>query len=937
MRDVERSFDGYDPVEGAGEFTARSLSDVEIHDVVPVRREARPPLNPRAPELSLARRALSAARRTGVPAILRVAGEAGIGKTHLLNELADAARADGWFVLETACHDIQRNTPFMVTNRLVSAAIRQLGADADRYTGGLEEGLASFDRSLANLFRIETSVTLDSTRYQDVFSRLLEGIGADHHLLLICDDVQWSDEQSREMLSLLASRFMVGPLAIVYGERVASLDDVAGDTIALRPLEDRMARAFVTERFPQLSDVLLQTIVDHGKGRPFDLLTLAEETSRSEEPGEGGERSARELIAGRARRLPTEDQEFLQLCALLGEPIEFRILFALYPEAERVARLVGQVGRPYLVADGPTLRFRHALVGEALQTTVEFEGLLRRRIIETLQSLKTPELLDFERIAEHARALGDEAGIFDAYSSEAEIALSRRAWDAAVAAYERAKAIRGMVPKDPIRTAVGYAIALRSINRDADAAEVLTNVLRDAELLAAPPAGASSAVVLLLATLFTLERTEQAQRVYDRWTAVITNEAELSEIVAIGMFVAAMEWSEDAFDARRQRFDSLKASATSTASTYAFMAIAVRNSGRDHYTEAVAAIEQAMSQVANTRSRQSELLPFTAAVIDFRHRGCDAGLLPMPDLLRRTRLGNQNVFSGVFFQAFMTLAKGDWTRAMEMVDDVADTRVETGIGARLFVIPAMIAALQGQPAKHDRRIRAMIEGALQERCHEAFLVLAPWWLLTQSDAPVERELLRRVRSPDWGACPRWLEISYSPLALTMMAKARGLTDVLEILAKAPPPADSCPWSVAQWNLGRGSALKQLDRASASEVLQQAADGFERLGAQLFKALAAFHAGAPDDASQKMLQSVGLIGSGTGRAAAKAKDRFGLTPREWQVATIVSQGKTNKQVAEALLLSERTVEVHLGNVFGKLQIESRVNLARWFFENAPAGA
>jgi DNA-binding CsgD family transcriptional regulator len=72
-----------------------------------------------------------------------------------------------------------------------------------------------------------------------------------------------------------------------------------------------------------------------------------------------------------------------------------------------------------------------------------------------------------------------------------------------------------------------------------------------------------------------------------------------------------------------------------------------------------------------------------------------------------------------------------------------------------------------------------------------------------------------------------------------------------------------------------------------------------------------------------------------RAAAK-RSYNGLTEREREVATLITQGKTNRQIAEALVLSERTVQVHITNMLGKLGFSSRAQIAAWSVEKGLAG-
>lgn len=63
----------------------------------------------------------------------------------------------------------------------------------------------------------------------------------------------------------------------------------------------------------------------------------------------------------------------------------------------------------------------------------------------------------------------------------------------------------------------------------------------------------------------------------------------------------------------------------------------------------------------------------------------------------------------------------------------------------------------------------------------------------------------------------------------------------------------------------------------------------------------------------------------------------LTRREREVARHVARGLTNREVAEHLVLSVRTVETHVRNILRKLQMDSRKALREWLTASAPAAA
>ena len=62
------------------------------------------------------------------------------------------------------------------------------------------------------------------------------------------------------------------------------------------------------------------------------------------------------------------------------------------------------------------------------------------------------------------------------------------------------------------------------------------------------------------------------------------------------------------------------------------------------------------------------------------------------------------------------------------------------------------------------------------------------------------------------------------------------------------------------------------------------------------------------------------------AAPAAPDPFGLTPREREVLTLVSTGRTNRQIADELFISESTAGVHVSNILGKLGVATRTEAA-----------
>ena len=125
-----------------------------------------------------------------------------------------------------------------------------------------------------------------------------------------------------------------------------------------------------------------------------------------------------------------------------------------------------------------------------------------------------------------------------------------------------------------------------------------------------------------------------------------------------------------------------------------------------------------------------------------------------------------------------------------------------------------------------------------------------------------------------------------------------------------------PLAHARARLAEGRALAAAgDRAAAVEALVAAEAAFDGFGALRRR----------DEAVRELRR----LGHRVLRAAGDPADGplAALTAREREIAMLVAAGRTNREVAEQLVLSARTIEAHLRNVYGKLGVRSRVELTR----------
>jgi DNA-binding CsgD family transcriptional regulator len=155
-------------------------------------------------------------------------------------------------------------------------------------------------------------------------------------------------------------------------------------------------------------------------------------------------------------------------------------------------------------------------------------------------------------------------------------------------------------------------------------------------------------------------------------------------------------------------------------------------------------------------------------------------------------------------------------------------------------------------------------------------------------------------------CRGLLAAADGDLEGALMSFERALTEH----AAAPFPFDR-----ARTLLAFGAALRRAKRkADARERLEEAAAEFERLDAAVFAAAAR---------------------SELARIGGRRRSEGGLTPTERQIAELVAEGRSNKEVAAALFVTVKTVEANLSRVYAKLGIHSRAGLGRRLTERDAA--
>ena len=202
--------------------------------------------------------------RAGESRVLVLRGEAGVGKTVLLDELA--VRASGCRIARAAGVESEMELAFAGIHQLCAPMLDRL----DRLPPPQRDALAT-------AFGLGASAAADRFLVGLAVLSLLAEVAEDQPLVCLVDDAQWLDRASAQALAFVARRLLAESVALVFAVREPSerreLDDLPDRTIA--GLSDRDARRLLDSSIPgRLHDRVRDRIVAESRGNPLALLEL---------------------------------------------------------------------------------------------------------------------------------------------------------------------------------------------------------------------------------------------------------------------------------------------------------------------------------------------------------------------------------------------------------------------------------------------------------------------------------------------------------------------------------------------------------------------------------------------------------------------------------------------------------------------------------------
>jgi tetratricopeptide (TPR) repeat protein len=321
----------------------------------------------------------------GQPGLVLVAGDAGVGKSRLLTELAAQARQRGAQALAGGCLEVgDVGLPYVP----IITALRSVAAvDREQLFSPAARGLPGLGRLLPELTEEAATTSLgghlDQLQLFDAVRSLLVRLSERAAVVLVLEDLHWADPSTRELISFLHRTLFTGPLLIVGSYRSDELHrrhplrpwlaesfrqhDV--ERIELAPFtRAELAEYLAVGRREPLSAAVVDRILVRSEGNPFyaeELLAAGADQATVVLPS-----GLAEVLLSRIEVLSDAAQQVLRVAAVAGRQVGHELLAraAGLPEPELERALREAIGARVLVADAEhgTYGFRHALIQEAL-------------------------------------------------------------------------------------------------------------------------------------------------------------------------------------------------------------------------------------------------------------------------------------------------------------------------------------------------------------------------------------------------------------------------------------------------------------------------------------------------------------------------------------------------------------------------------------------
>ena len=903
------------------------------------------------------------AARSAEGSIVLLRGEAGVGKTALLQRATEEL---GFRVLRATGVEAESDLGYATAHQLVYPLLELLDQIPDAQAAAVRVALGTDTGGVPDRFLVALGL----------LSLVSEAAGA-MPLLLILDDVQWWDNASLDALLFVARRISAEPVTILMAVRddgarddvIASVTRLPGlREVKVGGLPDREVAALMTA----LAGIEPPEAVTHGlaertHGNPLALVELIRVLTPDQLTGQ--EPLPRNLSLGNRLERP-----FLERAARLSAPARALLLAAAAEPGGDLGVLSGAAGvadvglvveeveRVGLAAyDGRRLSFVHPLARSALYA----DAGVRERCdvhLRLAQALSGRGAEDRAVWHQAAAALGADDDIAEALVAVAERERNRSGHAAAAAAYERAAELSGDKDRQ-VERLTAAADAAWLAGQPARARLLVDR----AEPLAGTPVARGRLVALRARSASRQGDVERAHRLFVSGAQLLSRDAPhealelLAEAVEAALYAGAvarlaeigevasmlhlpepdertrflMAWlavSEAGMSLAPDRAQHVRAELALVEGLgdprlTVWAGIAALNLGdiggmQRHYARALEQAREAgaaasLPYILEHTSMQLALAGSYAACRSAAEEG-----------LRLARESEQDRSAGhlLAILAFLASTTGDAEECRRCADEARAVAGPFGIGLTNAVVSWSLGRLDLATGRHDEALERLTALATATP-GEGHPVIALWSTIDLVEAAA------RARRTDgilehlgtMAAMARAANEAGSDATAAWCRGLHGGANAAADLGEAAAgfAALGLPVAAARARLVLGELLRR-DRQprAAREHLRAALDTFRSAGAAVWAERAAAE----------------LRASGDGVQTQEVDGLASLTAQELQIARYVSQGASNKDIAAQLFLSPRTVEYHLYKAYPKLGVTSRTQLISRFAEPlATAGA
>jgi DNA-binding CsgD family transcriptional regulator len=343
-------------------------------------------------------------------AVVLVTGDAGMGKTRLLEEVR--SRSTRVTVLNGSCLPLSESLPYGALADALAALIGPEGRPLlDKALSRcapfvLPQLTALLPALHAGRPEPPGAATPNRTALFSAVRDLLAALGADRRTVLVVDDLHWADTGSLDLLTFLARRVPPDVMVLMSSRRgelspedriLAWQETILRDTdrehLALGPLPDADVASMVTSLAgPAADPALITDVLRRGGGNPFfteQLVASADDRRRRSDPPQVPETVAHMLLT-RVRALSAPATEVASVLAVAARPLAEPELEACVVDAAEAATAVGDLLDARLVesAGNDSYRLRHALLEDTVRETLlpSRRAVLHARVAEVLSA-----------------------------------------------------------------------------------------------------------------------------------------------------------------------------------------------------------------------------------------------------------------------------------------------------------------------------------------------------------------------------------------------------------------------------------------------------------------------------------------------------------------------------------------------------------------------